>query len=92
MANGRLTARAAPHPLAAVARERGLAPDALALAAILARPWAGVVLSGAASVEQLHSNLTATGVGWDAELDERLAVLAEEPETYWATRGSLKWQ
>ncbi|GGO82208.1 aldo/keto reductase [Nonomuraea cavernae] len=92
VANGRLTARAAPRVLAAVARERGLTPDALALAAILARPWAGVVLSGAASVEQLHSNLTATGVGWDAELDERLAVLAEEPETYWATRGSLKWQ
>jgi aryl-alcohol dehydrogenase-like predicted oxidoreductase len=92
VANGRLTAHAAPDALAHAARERGLAPDALSLAAILARPWAGVVLSGAASVEQLHSNLAAVGVAWDPDLDERLAALAEDPETYWATRGSLTWQ
>ncbi|MFG1705329.1 aldo/keto reductase [Nonomuraea sp. M3C6] len=92
VANGRLTARTAPPALATAARERGLTPDALALAAILAQPWAGVVLSGAASVDQLHSNLTAAHIGWDEELDERLTVLAEDPQTYWATRGSLKWQ
>ncbi|MET9241667.1 aldo/keto reductase [Nonomuraea sp. NPDC003709] len=92
VANGRLTAHAAPDALAGAARERGLTPDALALAAILARPWAGVVLSGAASVEQLDSNLAAVRVAWDPDLDERLAVLAEAPETYWATRGSLAWQ
>ncbi|MET7327127.1 aldo/keto reductase [Nonomuraea sp. NPDC005650] len=92
VANGRLTAHAAPDALARAARERGLTPDALALAAVLARPWAGVVLSGAASVAQLHSNLAAAHVGWDPELDERLAALAEKPETYWATRGSLAWQ
>ncbi|MEV4010437.1 aldo/keto reductase [Nonomuraea angiospora] len=92
MANGRLTAHAAPDALARAARERGLTPDALALAAILARPWAGVVLSGAASVGQLHSNLAAVRVAWDPDLDERLAALAEDPETYWATRGSLTWQ
>jgi len=92
VANGRLTARAAPPLLAVAARERGLTPDALALAAVLARPWAGVVLSGAASVEQLHSNLTAIGAGWDADLDERLAVLTEEPRVYWETRGSLAWR
>ncbi|MEO3875725.1 aldo/keto reductase [Nonomuraea sp. B12E4] len=92
VANGRLTAHAAPPALARAARERGVAPDALALAAVLAQPWAGVVLSGAASVDQLHSNLSAVGTGWDAELDERLSGLAEEPEDYWATRSSLKWQ
>ncbi|MEV4362127.1 aldo/keto reductase [Nonomuraea sp. NPDC049625] len=92
VANGRLTAHAAPDALARAARERGLTPDALALAAILARPWAGVVLSGAASVEQLHSNLAAVRIAWDPDLDERLAALAEDPETYWATRGSLAWQ
>ncbi|MDX3100104.1 aldo/keto reductase [Nonomuraea angiospora] len=92
VANGRLTAHAAPDALARAARERGLTPDTLALAAVLARPWAGVVLSGAASVEQFHSNLAAVRVAWDPDLDERLTVLAEDPETYWATRGSLTWQ
>ncbi|MFG6196086.1 aldo/keto reductase [Nonomuraea sp. JJY05] len=92
VANGRLTAHAAPGALARAARERGLTPDALALAAVLARPWTGVVLSGAASVEQFHSNLAAVHVAWGPELDERLAVLAEDPETYWTTRGSLAWQ
>ncbi|MBB5775463.1 aldo/keto reductase [Nonomuraea jabiensis] len=92
VANGRLTAHAAPDALARAAREHGLTPDTLALAAVLARPWAGVVLSGAASVEQFHSNLAAVHVAWDPDLDERLAVLAEEPETYWAARGSLTWQ
>ncbi|MEZ4558441.1 MAG: hypothetical protein R2854_18775 [Caldilineaceae bacterium] len=33
--------------------------DALALAAVLAQPWAHVVLSGAATVEQLQSNVAA---------------------------------
>ncbi|MCC5577258.1 aldo/keto reductase [Microtetraspora sp. AC03309] len=92
VANGRLTARAAPAALAEAARERGVTPDAVALAAVLARPWAGVVLSGAVSTAQLHSNLTATGVEWDQELDERLAGLAEDPETYWDTRAALSWR
>ncbi len=92
VANGRLTARAAPAALAEAARERGVTPDAVALAAVLARPWAGVVLSGAVSTAQLRSNLTATGVEWDQELDERLAGLAEDPETYWDTRAALSWR
>jgi aryl-alcohol dehydrogenase-like predicted oxidoreductase len=91
VANGRLTARAAPEPLAAAARERGVTPDTLALAAVLAQPWAGVVLSGAASVDQLRSNLGAAGITWDSELDERFAALAEDPPAYWATRGGLPW-
>ena len=36
--------------------------------------------------------MTATRVGWDAELDERLAMLTESPRTYWTTRSSMKWQ
>ncbi|GLW12837.1 oxidoreductase [Microtetraspora sp. NBRC 13810] len=91
VANGRLTARAAPGPLAAAARERGVTPDALALAAVLARPWADVVLSGAASVGQLHSNLTALGGLWDAALERTLGGLAEPAEAYWSTRAALTW-
>ena len=35
----------------------GTTPDALALAAVLAQPWVDVVLSGAATVDTLRSNL-----------------------------------
>jgi len=38
----------------------------LGLAAVLAQPWVDVVLSGAAPIEQLQSNLAALGVVWDA--------------------------
>jgi aryl-alcohol dehydrogenase-like predicted oxidoreductase len=91
VANGRLAFRAAPAPLVAAAQERGVTPDALALAAVLARPWAGVVLSGAASPGQLYENLAALAVVWDDGLEERLSGLAEDPETYWATRSALAW-
>ena len=65
LANGRLTARGADETLAAIARERDTSEDAVALAAALARPWADVVLSGAATVAQLESNLAALGLAWD---------------------------
>ena len=94
LANGRLTARGdgdGDCPLAAAARERGTTPDALALAAVLAQPWADVVLSGAATVDTLRSNLAALEVTWDAQLDERLAQLAEPAEAYWERRSELAW-
>jgi aryl-alcohol dehydrogenase-like predicted oxidoreductase len=87
LANGRLTARGDVAPLLAAAREREVAPDALALAAVLAQPWAHVVLSGAATVETLESNLGALEV--DAE---GLAVPAEDPGSYWGARGELAWR
>jgi aryl-alcohol dehydrogenase-like predicted oxidoreductase len=49
LANGRLTASGAEEALLDLARERELAPDVLALAAVLNQPWADVVLSGAAT-------------------------------------------
>ncbi|MGI5157741.1 aldo/keto reductase [Microbispora sp. CA-102843] len=91
VANGRLTARGAPPALALAARERGVTPDALALAAVLARPWAGVVLSGAATTTQLAENLAALAVAWDDEAEKALAGLAEDAETYWARRAALPW-
>jgi aryl-alcohol dehydrogenase-like predicted oxidoreductase len=91
LANGRLTARGADEPLAAIARERDTSEDAVALAAALARPWADVVLSGAATVAQLESNLAALDLAWDDGLEQRLAGLAEEPAAYWATRAELPW-
>jgi aryl-alcohol dehydrogenase-like predicted oxidoreductase len=87
LANGRLAGR---EPLPEL---QGLAapPDAVALASVLARPWADVVLSGAASVETLRSNLRALEVAWTPELEGRVEALREDSETYWARRSSLPW-
>jgi aryl-alcohol dehydrogenase-like predicted oxidoreductase len=65
--------------------------DALALAAALARPWADVVLSGAATPEQLRSNLCAVEVPWTAETDARLRSLTMESGEYWRGRSALPW-
>jgi aryl-alcohol dehydrogenase-like predicted oxidoreductase len=98
LANGRLTPRNddpafAPklRLLEVVAARLGATLDALALAAALAQPWADAVLSGAASPEQLHSNVAALAVSWDGEVAEQLQALAEEPKQYWATRAGLPW-
>lgn len=87
LANGRLTAR---DPAAAAALGRwlpGVAPDAAALAAALAQPWTDVVLSGAATREQLASNLDAIEVSDPRELPS----IAEGPDFYWSNRSSLAW-
>jgi aryl-alcohol dehydrogenase-like predicted oxidoreductase len=89
LANGRLTSRGDVPPLLEVAERRGVAPDALALAAALAQPWADVVLSGAATVETLRSNLTA--VELDGPLEPELESLSEEPARYWEERAALPW-
>jgi len=65
--------------------------DALALAAALARPWADVVLSGAATTEQLRSNLRAVEVPWTAETEARLQSLTMASGEYWRERSALPW-
>jgi aryl-alcohol dehydrogenase-like predicted oxidoreductase len=92
LANGRLTERGdADGRLTAAARERGTTPDALALAAVLARPWVDVVLSGAATVDTVRSNLAALEVQWDARAEEELAPLEEPADEYWERRSELAW-
>jgi aryl-alcohol dehydrogenase-like predicted oxidoreductase len=98
LANGRLTGRNqdpafAPQRarLDAIANRHGSTLDAIALAAALAQPWADVVLSGAATPEQLQSNLTALSVTLTATDWERLTPLVESPQYYWATRSRLDW-
>ncbi|WLW56391.1 aldo/keto reductase [Streptomyces sp. YU58] len=91
MANGRLAAPHAPDALKAVAEETSLGCDAVALALVLRQPWAGVVLSGAATVTHLASNLHAAVVDLDEGQLNRLAALVEDPPAYWATRGQLPW-
>lgn len=91
MANGRLAEPYAPDALKAVAEEASLGADAIALALILREPWAGVVLSGAATAGQLASNLHAAVVDLNDDQLARLAALAEDPHTYWEKRGQLPW-
>jgi len=92
VANGRLTpAEAVDDRVAAVAAGLGIAVDQLAIAAALAQPWAATVLSGAATSEQLASNLAAAAVGLPPAALDELADLAETPAEYWATRSRRPW-
>lgn len=92
MANGRL---AGPDPrldpVVAPLAAAGMSYDAIALAAALHQPWADVVLSGAATTEQLTSNLRAASVRLDPGELAALATLAEPPSVYWAHRAGLPW-
>ncbi|MBA0050750.1 aldo/keto reductase [Streptomyces sp. AJS327] len=91
MANGRLAEDRAPAVLREIARELDAPCDAVALAYALQQPWAGVVLSGAATTAQLDSNLHAAVVELGAEQLARLGELAEEPEAYWEHRSRMPW-
>ncbi|MFF7869575.1 aldo/keto reductase [Streptomyces qaidamensis] len=91
MANGRLAGPHAPQAVREIAGQAGLGCDAVALAVILRQPWAGVVLSGAATTNQLASNLHAAVVDLDDDQLTRLATLAEEPQAYWERRAQLPW-
>jgi aryl-alcohol dehydrogenase-like predicted oxidoreductase len=91
LANGRLAGRDPAAELEAAATEAGLTPDVVALAAVLARPWATVVLSGAATVQTLQSNLRASEFVWTDELERRLASLEQNSEAYWERRAALSW-
>jgi aryl-alcohol dehydrogenase-like predicted oxidoreductase len=94
VANGRLTAHGlsgagdVPLALAAEAARLGVTPDAVALAAALAQPWADLVLSGAATPEHLRDNLRALDLRPEPGF---LTELAEVPETYWRSRSALSW-
>lgn len=70
MANGRL-ARQPPPALALVARSLEATPDAVALAAVLAQPWASVALSGAATVLQVEQNAAACNLTLDSGIFRR---------------------
>jgi aryl-alcohol dehydrogenase-like predicted oxidoreductase len=98
LANGRLTPRN-DHPdfaeqrlqLAQIALAKETTIDALAIAAALNQPWATVVLSGAATVEHVQSNVAALDVDWDEATADSLTNLIEDPADYWHTRSRLEW-
>lgn len=97
LANGRLTDRnddpafaTKRQLLQGEARRLGTTCDGLALAAVVAQPWADVVLSGAVTSEQFLSNKEALRESWDGLAEERLRCLAESDD-YWTTRSGLAW-
>ncbi len=84
LANGRLAVRG---PATAALGEL---PDVTALAAALRQPWADVVLSGAATVAQLRSNLAALGAPPRPDGDD-FAAFALDPSLYWSERAGMAW-
>ena len=91
LANGRLATRGSAAELAAVADRLGAAPDAVALAAVLAQPFVDIVLSGAATLGSLASNLAAADLDLDADALAALDTLEEGSDAYWAVRGAMDW-
>jgi len=98
LANGRLTDRNQEPDFASKlevlqteSRDLGTSTDALVLAACLSQPFVDVVLSGAASLEQILSNAQACRVRLDQDILARLLRLAESPSVYWTTRSKLAW-
>ena len=91
LANGRLTSAGDQPALVSMAQRHGVAPDALAMSAALAQPWAGIVLSGAVTVDTLLSNLGASPSLWDEDLAGLAAGLVEPAELYWAERSRRSW-
>lgn len=94
LANGRLAARnVAPESrcLREVAARRAAAMDAVAMAAALANPWVDVVLSGAATVDQLRGNLGALDIVLTPDDVQALRTSAMPAEQYWRSRQALAW-
>ncbi|SHN74260.1 aldo/keto reductase [Cryptosporangium aurantiacum] len=98
LANGRL---AATEPdgtpgvarAADVAKRLGLPLDEFAMAVALAQPWAGRVLTGAVTTDQIARNRRAAEAGiLPADAAAQLADLAEAPADYWATRSRREWR
>ena len=88
LANGRLGPRAPDARLARAASALGATADAVALAAVLAQPFADIVLSGVATSGALESNLGAVRLQLP---DDALAELEEDSREYWRARSELPW-
>ena len=95
VANGRLAPDGADtpgaHRAAELAGDLGTTVDRLAIAAALAQPWAWRVLSGAVDPAQVTSNAAAVDIALPDAITTELAVLAEDPPTYWSARSARPW-
>jgi aryl-alcohol dehydrogenase-like predicted oxidoreductase len=100
LANGRLThgnrdEEGVFAPLVArirlLAERRGTTIEMVALAGALARPWANVVLTGAATAEQVKSNVAGADFAYNSELEEELRSMTIGSTEYWRARSSFRW-
>ena len=101
MANGRLLKGAKAARIQACADRLGVSPDALCLAAVMVQEFRPMVLSGAATPQQVQSNAAALALadkvlsGEDksarSELDALLHDTVMAPDAYWAERAALAW-
>jgi aryl-alcohol dehydrogenase-like predicted oxidoreductase len=92
LANGRLTDRGAGEHVPMLRQEavaRGTTIDALALGAVISQPWADIVLSGAVTIAQLESNVTAVAI---AQEPTGWPDISEAATEYWSRRSALVWQ
>jgi aryl-alcohol dehydrogenase-like predicted oxidoreductase len=100
LANGRLThanrnADEVFAPLVArireVAESRDTTIEVVALRAALARRWADVVLTGAATVDQIRSSVAAAELAYDSEVDDQLRSISIDSSEYWRGRTRFTW-
>ena len=95
VANGRLTARNSTahyfQNLENIAGKHNVGVDAVALAYLLSKPFVSMVLSGAATIDHLTSNLQAVEIELDMADILILTNLFVRPKEYWLERGKLAW-
>ena len=101
MANGRLLKGPPASRVKAAADKLKVAPDALCLAAVMVQSFRPLVLSGAATPEQVESNADALALadkvlrGEMEEAREEIEALMRDtlvaPDAYWAERSALAW-
>lgn len=92
LANGRLADGPDTPVIAGIAARHGTTPDAVAIAAALRQAWATVVLSGAATTDQLRSNVASIDVALTDVDAAALGGLVEDPVAYWAGRSRRAWR
>jgi aryl-alcohol dehydrogenase-like predicted oxidoreductase len=69
-------------------------PDALALACVLQQPFQPMVLSGAATVQQLQQNYAALQLAEQlpgSVVQQLQEALRQPPQQYWEERSGLAW-
>lgn len=91
VANGRLTRPDRESALSDLSARYGVTPDVIALAGVLAQPFADVVLSGATTTAHLASNTEALGLHLTRDDLARLTELREDAAAYWSLRSRLPW-
>jgi aryl-alcohol dehydrogenase-like predicted oxidoreductase len=87
LANGWLSDVHAPAAVRDTARAASLTVDEYAFAVARRREWADIVLSGAATDDQLRRGVERSAPAGAL----RMPSFAVDPESYWARRSALAW-